>query len=212
MTKGGVTVSQCICCGREGADAMRYVCVATNTELVKPAGERRQKRIIRETVTEIRPEAVCAACAGKAKTKAVLMTIPITLVMTAVLTVLSFFTARPRRNIRQEVASMPMTLPLVAVILWICGLSVYLPRPKELYAAELVRKALGISGDHFLIPLDRRCFTRRERPLKAIDVSHRTAVKTDLAEKLLPLIEGGVGEDSARELIGQTFTKEEYTR
>ena len=206
-------MSQCIRCGQTGGEEHAYACVVIETETVQRAGEKRRTRITRETITEFRHVAVCPSCAGRAKVKAVLMTIPITLAMTAVMTVLSLFTARPNRNIRREVSSMPTVLPIVAAVVWVCGLSVYLPRPKELYAAEIARKFLGLPNNSYLLPLERRCFTRRERgELKMIDITHRTPLKTELAEIIIPVIEGRADEAYARALVGRTFTKEESVR
>ena len=205
-------MSQCIQCGSPDGDERLYVCVESETETVP--GEKRgwKKRIRRETVTEIAPYAVCPDCARKAKIKAVLWTIPITLILTVALTFLSLFAVRPNRNIRKEVASWPTALPLVAVIVWLCGLSVYLPRPKELYAAELVRKRVGKPGSAFLVPLEPRCYTRREKPVKPSDITYRTALQSDLAEKLTPVINGEADAASLQALVGQTFIKEENTR
>ena len=141
-----------------------------------------------------------------------LMTIPITLIFVPLLVVMSWFTVRPHRNIREEVASYPVTVPLVAVGFWLCGLSVYLPRPKELYAAELVRKRVGKPGSAFLVPLEPRCYTRREKPVKPSDITYRTALQSDLAEKLTPVINGEADAASLQALVGQTFIKEENTR
>ena len=155
---------------------------------------------------------VCPDCARKAKLKAVLWTIPITLIATPVLVFLSLFAVRPNRNIRSEVTSWPITVPIVAVIFWLCGLSVYLPRPKELYAAELVRKRVGKPGSAFLVPLEPRCYTRREKPVKPSDITYRTALQSDLAEKLTPVINGEADAASLQALVGQTFIKEERAR
>ena len=206
-------MSQCICCGRADTEETAYACVATHTETVVRPDKRHRVRVRTETLTEIVHAAVCPACARKAKAKNVLMTIPITLALTPVLTVLSLFVAKPNRNIRNEVSSWPTVLPVVAIVVWLCGLSVYLPKPKELYAAELVRKSLGMDGDTFLLPLDRRCYRRRkDKPLRMIDITHDTAAQTELAEKLLPLIEGEADEASAQSLIGQAFTLETPAR
>ena len=120
------------------------------------------------------------------------------------------FAIRPNRNAKREVASLPVVMPCVAVILWLCGLSVYLPRPKEMYAAEIVHKCVGLPGKSFLLPLESRCYTRRQDGmLKPEDIKYKSAVRTELADRLVPVIQG---EADGRELIGQTFIKEEDTR
>ena len=104
----------------------------------------------------------------------------------------------------------PVVMPCVAVILWLCGLSVYLPRPKEMYAAEIVHKCVGLPGKSFLLPLEPRCYTRRkDGTLKPEDIQYKSAVRTELADRLVPVIQG---EADGGELIGQTFIKEEETR
>lgn len=195
----------CIQCGSPHGEERFYVCVETETETVPGEKRGRQKNITRETVTEVAPYAVCPACAQKAKLKAVLSTIPITLLVTPVLVILSLFAVRPNRNIRNEAASWPVTVPIVAGIVWLCGLSVYLPRPKELYAAELVRKLVGKPANAFLVPLEPRCYTRRERPVHPADMTYRTALKSELAEKLVPAVNGEIDAASLQELVGQTF-------
>lgn len=203
-------MAQCIQCGGPDGDERLYACVSAETETGPSDRRGWRRRVIQETLTDITPYAVCPACARKAKRKAVLMTIPITIVGTVVLTFLGLFAVRPNRNARREVASLPMVMPCVAVILWLCGLSVYLPRPKELYAAEIVHKCIGLSGKSFLLPLEPRCYTRRkDGTLKPEDIKYKSAVKTELADQLVPVIQG---ETDGRELIGQTFTKEEETR
>ena len=107
---------------------------------------------------------------------------------------------------------MPTVLPLVAAVLWLLGLSVYLPRPAALYAAEIVRKETGGPPNMFLLPLNKACYTRKSRPLTAVDIMHRTAAKTGLADELIPLISGEADEESVQALIGKTFTKEEPAR
>ncbi|MBR5110428.1 MAG: hypothetical protein IK099_09540 [Clostridia bacterium] len=198
-------MSACIRCGSPDGDECLYVRVETET--VTGTSEKRgwKKRTVRETVKGITPYAVCPACAKKAKLRAVLMTIPITLIAVPVMIVLSWFSPKPNRDIRKEMASYPVAVPLIAVIVWLCGLSVYLPRPRALYAAEIVHKEAGMSGKAFLVPLDARCFTRR-KGVKPADIMYKTPVKTELAEKLVPLVEG---ETDGRDLIGQTFVKEE---
>jgi len=205
-------MSQCIQCGSPDGDERFYVCVEVETETVPGEKPGRKISIRKETVTEIAPYAVCPDCARKAKLKAVLWTIPITLIATPVLVFLSLFAVRPNRNIRSEVTSWPITVPIVAVIFWLCGLSVYLPRPKELYAAELVRKRVGKPNNAFLVPLEPRCYTRREKPVEPLDITYRTALKSDLAEKLVPVINGEADVTSLQGLVGQTFIKEENTR
>ena len=206
-------MSQCIQCGRESGEELLYACVLTETETIKPEGEKYRKRITRETLTDIIPKTVCPECARKAKMKAVLMTIPITLILTVVMTFFSLFAVKPNRNIRKEVAAWPTVVPFVAVIVWLCGLSVYLPKPKELYTAEIVRKRMGLPNNSFLLPLDQRCYTcRKSGVLKPVDITHRTPTKTELAEKIIPVIQGEADEADLRALIGQTFVKEENAR
>ena len=204
-------MSACIRCGSVNGVDGRYVRVLTETQEVPPRGREPKHRLIRETVVDIVDAAVCPACAGRAKMKAVLWTVPITLVMTAVMTVMSLFVARPNRNIRKEVAAMPTALPIVAGIIWLCGLSVYLPRPRELYAAEIVRKETKNPGNMVLVPLERRCYTRKER-VTAVDIAYRTPVKTELAEKLIPLVMGQADDGYEQSLAGQTFVKKERAR
>ena len=206
-------MGKCVRCGCETSEGMDYACVVGETEICRPEGGKDRKKVTRETLTEIVHKSVCPECARKAKIRATLMTIPITLGATAVLTVLSMFTARPNRNIRKEIASMPVVLPIVAVVLLLCGLSVYLPRPKELYGAEIVRKSLSLPGNAFLLPLNRRCYTRRTYgELKAEDIRHRSPARTELAEKIIPLIEGRMDNAAAQALVGQTFVLEERVR
>ena len=205
-------MSACIQCGGPNGEELLYACVTTERETSPADRWGWYKRVTRETLTEIKPYAVCPDCARKAKTKAVLMTIPITLIGTVVLAVLSWFVAKPNRNIRKEITAYPVVLPAVAVILWVCGLSVSLPRPKELYAAEIVRKDTGGPPNMCLLPLHKACYTRKSRPLTAVDIMHRTAAKTGLADELIPLISGEADEESVQALIGKTFTKEEPAR
>lgn len=203
-------MAQCIQCGSLDGDERLYACVSAETETGPSDRRGWRKRVIRETLMDITPYAVCPDCARKAKRKAVLMTIPITIVGTVVLTFLGLFSVRPNRNAKREVESLPVVMPCVAVILWLCGLSVYLPRPKELYAAEIVHRCVGLPGKSFLLPLEPRCYTRRkDGTLKPVDIKYKSAVRTELADWLVPVIQG---EADGRELIGQTFTKEEDTR
>ena len=202
-------MSACIRCGSPDGEERLYVCVEKETKTVPAEKMGRKIRFTRETVTGISPYAVCPACAKKAKLRAVLMTVPITLLTVPVMIVLSWFSTKPNRNIRKEMASYPVAIPLIAVILWLCGLSVYLPRPRELYAAEIVWKETGMSGKAFLVPLEARCYTRRARPVKAIDIAYRVPIKTELAEKLVPVVNGETDTASLNPLVGETFTKEE---
>ena len=206
-------MSACIQCGGPNGEECLYAFVAAERETGPADKWGWRRRVIRETLTDIRPCAVCPDCARKAKIKAVLMTIPITLIGTAALTFLGLFAVRPNRNAKKEIASLPVVLPGVAVILWLCGLSVYLPRSKALYAAEIVHKRVGLPGNTFLLPLNRGCYTRRRSgALKPSDMMYKAPVKTELAEKLIPLIQGEADEAYGRALIGQTFTKEEDVR
>ena len=203
-------MSSCVRCGSQEGEDGRYARVLTESEIIKKNG--RRVREIRETLVDIAHVAVCPRCARRKKWKEVLLTIPITLALTAGMTFMGLFAVRPNRNIRQEVASMPTVLPLVAAVLWLLGLSVYLPRPAALYAAEIVRKETGGPPNVFLLPLNKACYTRKSRPLTAVDIMHRTAAKTGLADELIPLISGEADEESVQALIGKTFTKEEPAR
>ena len=206
-------MSACIQCGGPNGEDLLYACVTTERETSPADRWGWYKRVTRETLTEIKPYAVCPDCARKAKTKAVLMTIPITLIGTVVLAVLSWFVAKPNRNIRKEITAYPVVLPAVAVILWVCGLSVYLPRPKELYAAEIVHKQVGMNGSSFLLPLEVRCYTRRKSGvLKPEDIKYKSPMRTELADQLIPVIRGEADEVYTQALIGQTFIKEEDVR
>ena len=202
----------CIQCGSADGIESRYARVLTDTEIVQKQGSRRKTRIIRETLVDLMEIAVCPRCANRKKWKAVLMTLPIALVMTAVLWVAGLFAVRPNRNIRREVNSLPVALPVAAAILWAIGLSVYLPRPAALYAAEIVRKETGGPPNMFVLPLNKACYTRKSRPLTAADILHRTAAETELAKELIPLINGEADEESAQALVGKTYTKEEPAR
>lgn len=206
-------MSRCIACGREEAEERRYACVTQETELRDNPEGKGKIRVIRETVTEIIPAAVCIRCARKKKIKMVLKTVLISLVVTPILAVMSLFTARPNRNIRSEIADMPIVLPVVAVIVWICGLSVFLPIPRDMYMTDILRDHFGLDPSQFLVPLDRRSLTRRRQgPVRAGDVRGRCPVKTDLAEQLLPLIEGTADEADEQALIGRTFVAEQPAR
>ena len=206
-------MSRCIQCGREDAEDRLYACVRTESEIVAKPGEKHRTRVLRETVTEVFREAVCTDCARKKKLRAVLMTLPITLLSVPVMAVLSLFSVRPNRNIRSEISDFPITLPIVAVIFWACGLSVYLPIPRDMFMTDIIRKHRSLAPDLILVPLDRRALTRRkDGPVKASDIRRRRPVKTELAEKLASLIEENTGEAGAQALVGQTFTAEELAR
>ena len=114
-------MSSCVRCGSQEGEDGRYARVLTESEIIKKNG--RRVREIRETLVDIAHVAVCPRCARRKKWKEVLLTIPITLALTAGMTFMGLFAVRPNRNIRQEVASMPTVLPLVAAAAGLLGSS-----------------------------------------------------------------------------------------
>ncbi len=170
-------------------------------------GRRQTEKIVTEKLLGAAHVSVCSSCAWKAKIKAILLTIPITLVMTLVLSFFSLFKARPNRDIRKEVASAPAVLPMVAGILWAIGLSIYVPRPLAFYAAEIARKDKGWAKNTFLVPLDARYYTRRrDGEISLAKLMSKTPIQTELAQKLVPAILDESGEAELEPLIGQEFT------
>ena len=75
-----------------------------------------------------------------------------------------------------------------------------------------MRKRVGKPPNAFLVPLEPRCYTRREKPVKPIDIAYRTPSQTELAERLVPVVNGDADAASLQPLVGQTFTKEENAR
>ncbi len=206
-------MGECIRCGRGETEERTYVLVKTESEIIERPGERHKIRITRETVTEILHVPICHSCARKQKLRAVLMTLPITLLVTPVLAIMSLFTVRGGRNIRQEVASLPTTLLFAAAVILICGLSVFIPIPTEMYKRDILQKQMGLDPNVLVVPLDRNCMTRKKtKPLTASSVRYHCHLKTALADQLVPLIEGTVDEAAAQALIGQTFTGETPAR
>ena len=200
-------MNPCVLCGGDHAVDQQYARVRIQREPLKEYRGRSRLYQITETMTDAVGAAVCPQCEKKAKRKAVLMTVPITIVMTIVLTLLSFFVAKPNRNIRKEVASLPVVVPCVALILWLIGLSVYLPKPAAQYAAEAVRKRLGSGNDMVLICLDPRCYARRkDGSLDLWKLKSHTPLKTELADRLLDIMKNGCDAQALEELRGQPFT------
>ena len=201
-------MSACIHCGGPDGVDYRFAHVETNSKSER-GNNGRQVRTVTEKLLGFPHAAVCPGCARRAKAKGILLTIPITLAMTAVMSVLSLFKARPNRDIRREVASAPVVLPIVAGILWVIGLSIYVPRPLASYAAEIVRKDKAWAKNTFLVPLDARYYTRRrDGEISLTKLMSKTPIQTELAKKLVPAILDESKETELEALIGQEFIKE----
>ncbi|MBR3740636.1 MAG: hypothetical protein IKN04_09285 [Clostridia bacterium] len=202
-------MSACIRCGSAAGEEYRFAHVETNTVFENPKGGGRQKKTVTEKLLGAAHVSVCSSCAWKAKIKAILLTVPITLVMTLTLSFFSLFKAHPNRNIRKEVASAPTVLPMVAGILWMIGLSIYVPRPLAFYAAEIARKDKGWAKNTFLVPLDARYYIRRkDGEISLAKLMSKTPIRTELAQKLVPAILDESREAELEPLIGQEFTLE----
>lgn len=202
-------MSACIRCGSVAGEEYRFAHVEKNTVYENPPGGGKQKKIVKEKLLGVAHVSVCPSCARKEKLKAILLTVPITLLMTLVLSFFSLFKARPNRDIRREVASAPTVLPMVAGILWVIGLSVYVPRPLAFYAAEIVRKDKGWPKNTFLVPLDARYYTRRkDGEISLAKLMDKTPIQTELAPKLVPAILDESREAELELLIGKEFTLE----
>lgn len=210
---GEESMSGCILCGSREGISCRFAHVEITHETVREPGEKYGKQLQRQRLLNVVDAAVCPRCAKRAKRKAVLWTIPITLVLTAVLTFFSLFAVRPNRNIRKEVASYPIVLPAVAVILWLLGLSVYLPKPAMIYGAEQARKALGAENNTILVPLEPALYTRKkDGEISLSKLTGSSNLCDDLAKALLPIMRGEAGEEEIERLKGMTFSKVERTR
>ena len=204
-------MSSCILCGNNEGDEYQFARVRVDHETI-PA-EKGKKHVTVETLEDIVPISLCSACVKKAKLKSVLLTIPIAIGAAVVMTILSFFTARPNRDIRREVASLPVVVPAVAVATWLIGLTVYLPRPAVAYAGEQARKRLSLPLNTLLIPLEAAYYTRRkDGEVSADKLRGKTALRTDLAEALIPVLRGDARTDEIEALRGRTFQKEEIGR
>ena len=200
-------MSACIRCGSVTGEEYCFAQVEKNTAYEHSQGSGRQKKIVKEKLLGVVHASVCPSCAWKAKLKAILLTIPITLAMTLVLSFFSLFKARPNRDIRREAASAPTVLPIVAGILWIIGLSIYVPLPLAFYAAEIVRKDKKWAKNTFLMPLDARYYARRKNgEISLAKLKGKTPVQTELAEKLVPAILDKEREAELETLIEQEFT------
>ena len=97
-------------------------------------------------------------------------------------------------------------LPMVAGILWVIGLSIYVPRPLAFYAAEIARKDKGWAKNTFLVPLDARYYTRRkDGEISLAKLMDKTPIQTELSQKLVPAILDENREAELEPLIGQEF-------
>ncbi len=200
---------KCVLCGRNDGLEKHYACVLIEHEKQEATGTKRGRGIRKETLTEIVSANVCERCEKMTKLKAVLSTIPLAIIATMICSVMALFSVRPNRNIRDEIASFPTVFLIVGAIIWVLGVSVFLSTSKEQYAAEKVRKVLKKPLNMVLVSLEPSAYTRKDRGPSALDIKSKTAVKTELAEKLLPVIRGEAEESVLQTWIGQPFTAED---
>ncbi len=200
-------MSQCSLCGSREGTEQKYAVIRKESEPLNEYHGRSRVYRITETMTEILDASVCPRCAKRAKRNAVLKTVPIALAMTAALIFFSFFKARPGRNIRREVASLPALLPWIAAGVWLIGLTVYLPKPAALYGAERLRKEKGYPNDTFLVLLDPQYYTRRrDGSLSVSRLTDRTPLKTELADRLTDALAKNSDAQMLEALLNQPFT------
>ena len=198
----------CIQCGGPQGQEYRFAHVEAGAK-EEAAAEGGQKRRFRtERVLSVSRAAVCPFCARKARIRAVLMTVPLALGITAVFLVLSLFSLQPGRNARREMASLPLAIPIAAGCVWLCGLSVYLFRPRALYAAEIVRRRTNVAASAFLVPLDGALYRRRDGAVDAAALARKTPLRTPLAGQLAPLISQNAPDAAFEVLAGREFTQE----
>ena len=200
-------MGKCIQCGSEEGIDYRFAHVTTASERLPEAHGQKPMQRITQTITRIEVSPVCPACARRAKRKWVLTVIPLALGATLLMTVLSWFTVRPGRNLRQEFASYPVVIPIVAAVGLGIALFSSLRRKLPFYAADVAHKQRGEPPESFLLPLDRRFYVREGKPLRSTDITSDTPVKCDgLCDALIPVMEGAATEEQIQALVGESFS------
>ena len=178
-------MSNCSLCGSFQGEDHRFVLVQRDTEQ-RPGPGGKPETLVRETCQGVISAAVCPACIARKKRKSALWVTGATLVVTPIVTVAALLTSRVgTSNPRQEIASLPIVLPLAGALILVIGLYTVLSPKKAQVAADLVRPRQKLPANVLLLPLDRTLYAdRRTGSPTAALVRKRAALETDLAEAL----------------------------